>query len=119
MVRLNKAQFVTCWVVLWVISVFVLAPAIEANKRYRYEAKDGWYMNGFYSRSGELVDKEGRHYRISQKSEKRYYYAGTYNKYSLIRSKHPYERIILIVILNGVFLIYTLGRKKPTKTSKD
>ena len=127
MTKLNKKQLVVCWILSLLISFFILAPAIKVDKLYKYESKDNWVWKGFYSRSNELKDEEGRYYRISDKDSdgvegRIYYYMGNYNKYSLDKgnSSNPtylYERMIIVIIINGLLLIYTLGTEKPSKKS--
>ena len=125
--KLNKKQLVVCWILSLLISFFIFAPAIKVDTFYKYESEDNWTWKGWLSRSNELKDEEGKSYRISDKDSdgtegRRYYYAGTYDEYSLNRGniKNPtyaYERMIIIIIINGLLLIYTLGTEKPSKKS--
>ena len=127
MIKLNKKQLVVCWILSLLISFFILAPAIKVDTLYKYESKDNWVWKGFTSRSNELKDEEGKNYRMSAKDSdgtegRKYYYAGSYNKYSLDEGSrqyptYAYERFIIVIIINGLLLIYTLGTKKPSKTS--
>ena len=127
MIKLNKKQLVVCWILLLLISFFILAPAIKIDKLYKYESKDDWVWRGFHSRHNELKDEEGKYYRISAKDSdgtegRKYYYAGSYNKYSLdegssLNPTYAYERIIIVIIINGLLLIYTLRTKKPSNIS--
>jgi len=127
------------------ISFFILVPVIKVHKLYKYESKDNRVWKGFISREGELKedkktfktteelfgklnsregelkDEESKYYRIDTEGRK-YYYVGSYDEYSLDEgnSRHPTyadERIVIVIIINGLLLIYTLRTKKPSKTS--
>jgi len=127
MIKLNKKQLVVCWILSLLISFFILAPAIKVDTLYKYESKDNWVWKGFTSRSNELKDEEGKNYRMSDKDSdgtegRKYYYVDSYNKYSLDKGSrqyptYAYERFIIVIIINGLLLIYTLGTKKSSKTS--
>ncbi len=119
MIKLNKIQLVITWIISLSISCLILLPVIKITRlyRYEYETTDGWRIRNETSRFGELQDKDGRYYLpvadlSSDELIKNYYYEGSHKKYSLNMSKHPYERFIIIIILSGILLIYTLGRKK-------
>ena len=126
MIKLNRMQLVVCWISLVLISSFILAPVISVNEFYKYESKDGWSWK-CRSRAGELKNESGIPYRISKGDSdgtegKKYYYVGSYNEYSLNKGRrhsptYAYGRIILVIILNSLLLLYTLGRIKPLKTS--
>jgi len=60
---------------------------------------------------------------LPDKPIRKYYYAGSYNKYSLNNGDrrnpiHPYERLAIVVVLNGLLLIYSLGMIKLPKSNE-
>lgn len=110
MINLNKIQLVIAWVIFVLISCLIIAPAIRKIRIYKYEATDGWHLVDVRSRYGEIQDEDGKAYKIN--SGKRYYYKGSYEKYDLNIGNNLYGRLIIIILLNGVLLIYTIGRKK-------
>jgi len=60
---------------------------------------------------------------LPTKPIRKFYYAGSYNKYSLDKGNrrdpiYPYERFAVVVVLNGILLIYSLGMIKPPKTKE-
>lgn len=126
MIKLNRLQLILCWVLSLLISYFVVAPIIEIREYYNYKSKDGWKWEGFTSRHGEVKDENGIPCRISEKNldgivGRKYYYEGSYKKYSLdfdrgrpMFPQYPHERIIIVIIINGLLLIYTLGWKNIT-----
>jgi len=124
MIKLNKMQLVVCFIISLLISFFILAPAIKVDKLYKYESQDNWIWKGFTNRSNELKDEEGKYYKISTKDSdgtegRKYYYVGSYNEYSLDKGglqypTYAYERIIIVIIINGLLLIYALRTKKSS-----
>ena len=111
MIKLNKTQLIIAWIVSILISIFVMLPAINITGYYSYESFAGHRLPDVTFRQKEMRDKFGRFY-VDKDSGKKYYYKGADYKYSLNKSQYPYERIALIIFLNGIMLIYTL---RPSK----
>jgi hypothetical protein len=111
---LNRTQLVIAWITCLLISCFVLVPAIRSRKFYKYESRDGWYLEDVSFRKDEEKDAYGSYY---EQDGKKYYYKGTYPKYSMDTRRHPYERISLIILLNGTLLIYTFKGAKTDGNS--
>jgi hypothetical protein len=122
MPNLNRAQLAACWVTVALVSFLLVYPTIQATPYQQYKSPDGWVWNQYERpRKEEQIDQQGRPYLVSKtdsdgKTGRIYYYAGPTTQYTLNLTYHPYERITLVVILNGALLVFTLGRR-PKSTA--
>ena len=112
--KLNRTKLAIVWIMSLIFSGYILVPVIKIERFHKYKARDGNLMN-FRQRPNEEQNQYGYYAEIGGK---RFYYKGSYYKYSLNERKHLYERIILITLLNGILLIYTLRPSKQLSKSK-
>ena len=113
MVRLNRAQLLKCWEILFLISLYILGSGFQREEYYVFESEKnpGVYEEvpaRIYGPS-ERIDDTGKRYIVPWSLGPKYYFVRTRGEAGI---EYLYERLILITALNGLLLLYTLWSRK-------